>query len=542
MADLQPRRDARAPQRHRRECSPAARRPLSPDHFSEADGLASAQCNGGAGPSAVLDQAGKVWIATAGGAAVVDPKALDRYHRQVPPVVDRNRSSPTTRRWRRSRGLDLTGGHALARIPLRQPQLPHAALPALPLSPAGRGPGLDRPLATSAWRSTPTSAPGNTASWSRVSAPGLSQGLEQGRDRARHRDPAAAVATRLVPGSRWRCWPRCSWSGLSLALAQHAATRGAARGHHQTAPSGRLRDQTERLDAGRPGKTMLLAEGCRSSPRPSSGRRWRIADRPANRRSISEEPARAFDRATSSGMPLKLRAARPRPSKRINDTYSHLSGDHALVAGRPRAGPAKRARWARSRRWGGEEFAVLFEASPSTRRRQLLRTHARGGGTARLQPTRAGLEDDHQRRRGQTHRARLLTKLVSRADDLLYEAKRSGRNRISRLSARSQHGRHHRDQVVPDQALAERPVACHFVQGHRARRRHGNPSAARGSRRRASASAISMLFSKFSSRLRRIHVGRPDHRASWPSIVSDLLCSRPSGYSCTATPHASRSA
>ena len=60
---------------------------LSPDHFSEADGLASAQCNGGAGPSALLDQAGKVWIATAGGAAVVDPKALDRYHRQVPPVV-----------------------------------------------------------------------------------------------------------------------------------------------------------------------------------------------------------------------------------------------------------------------------------------------------------------------------------------------------------------------------------------------------------------------------------------------------------------------
>ena len=60
---------------------------LSPDHFSEADGLASAQCNGGAGPSALLDRNRNVWIATAGGAAVVEPKALNSYHRQVPPVV-----------------------------------------------------------------------------------------------------------------------------------------------------------------------------------------------------------------------------------------------------------------------------------------------------------------------------------------------------------------------------------------------------------------------------------------------------------------------
>lgn len=60
---------------------------LTGDHFGEADGLASAQCNGGSGPSSLLDAAGNVWVATAGGAATVKPGALHDGRPALSPVV-----------------------------------------------------------------------------------------------------------------------------------------------------------------------------------------------------------------------------------------------------------------------------------------------------------------------------------------------------------------------------------------------------------------------------------------------------------------------
>src|SRR5918993_3442617 len=63
------------------------RKTLNPDQFGEADGLASSQCNGGSGPAAIRDAQGRIWVATARGAAAVDPKVLHSYRRAVAPVV-----------------------------------------------------------------------------------------------------------------------------------------------------------------------------------------------------------------------------------------------------------------------------------------------------------------------------------------------------------------------------------------------------------------------------------------------------------------------
>src|SRR5690606_34444003 len=60
---------------------------VHPARLVEGDGLASSQCNGGSGPAALRDRNGRIWVATAGGAAVVDPRSLHAYKRRLPPVV-----------------------------------------------------------------------------------------------------------------------------------------------------------------------------------------------------------------------------------------------------------------------------------------------------------------------------------------------------------------------------------------------------------------------------------------------------------------------
>ena len=58
--------------------------------FAEADGMASAQCNGGAGPAALRAKDGSIWVATAKGVSVVQPDELARYQLAPPPVVIEN--------------------------------------------------------------------------------------------------------------------------------------------------------------------------------------------------------------------------------------------------------------------------------------------------------------------------------------------------------------------------------------------------------------------------------------------------------------------
>ena len=115
--------------------------------------------------------------------------------------------------------------------------------------------------------------------------------------------------------------------------------------------------------------------------------------------------------------------------KRINDEYSHAAGDEALraVAQTLVGELAGRGTVAR---WGGEEFAVLFAGMPIEQARQCCE-QLRGaierldcsafapGFTMTLS---GGVAD----RTGLVHHEKLL----SRADALLYEAKRAGRNRI----------------------------------------------------------------------------------------------------------------
>lgn len=55
--------------------------------FNEADGMASAQCNGASGPSSLLTRAGTLWFGTARGVSWIDPPRLEEFPRLLPGVV-----------------------------------------------------------------------------------------------------------------------------------------------------------------------------------------------------------------------------------------------------------------------------------------------------------------------------------------------------------------------------------------------------------------------------------------------------------------------
>lgn len=60
---------------------------LASTSFAEADGMGSAQCNGGAGPAALRAKDGSIWVATAKGVSFIQPDELSRFQQAPPPVV-----------------------------------------------------------------------------------------------------------------------------------------------------------------------------------------------------------------------------------------------------------------------------------------------------------------------------------------------------------------------------------------------------------------------------------------------------------------------
>ena len=150
----------------------------------------------------------------------------------------------------------------------------------------------------------------------------------------------------------------------------------------------------------------------------------------ANRRSMDEELSRAFADASTSGRRLSVALFDIDEFKRINDGYSHAAGDQALIA----VSSAMRDELGglgMLARWGGEEFAVLFEGLPLDEARNCCERLRWAVERLDCTAIRAWLENHHQRRRGRTHRTVTSRKTASvRADALLYEAKRAGRNRV----------------------------------------------------------------------------------------------------------------
>lgn len=401
-------------------------RTLAFDHFGEADGLASAQCNGGSGPAALRDHKGNIWVATARGAATTSPARLNAYRHELPAVAI-EQALANDKPLAMGPRLDLGAGTRKLEFHYAAPSflMPRFLRYRYRLEGVDGG-WIERGNQRVAQYTN--LGPGDYRFLVDVSAPSL------GRDWSAH--PAvieihiarqaweqpwflvlcAALASLLVVlAYRWRLG---SLGRRARVLEDEVEQRTRA-----------LREQTDRLQQSDQEKSILVA---RLKEQSEAFERLSLEDALTgidNRRSLDATLARAFDQAVHEQRPLSFALFDIDEFKRINDRYSHAAGDRALVAV---AHALRRGIGARGvvARWGGEEFAVLLEDMPLEQARTLcdeLRRRVAELDCSDFAPgLRMTISGGVTERTGLSHHE----KLVSRADALLYEAKRAGRNRI----------------------------------------------------------------------------------------------------------------
>lgn len=397
---------------------------LPVEFFGEADGMASAQCNGGSGPAAGRSDDGRIWVATAMGLASVDPPQLHRFARVAPLVViedvridDRPAALDNT--------LDLAPG-------TRKIELHFAGLSYLmpqKIRYRYRLDGFDADwvergnqrfaqftnLAPGDYRFRVTAANGD-GNWNRDEA-------------------VVDVHIAPHPWQRSSFWVAVALLALALLYLGYAARVRQLRHNERRLRelidqrTHDLRAQTERLTAADAEKSALLARVREHADAFERQAREDSLTGLANRRWFDEQLAAEFERSSREARPLTLALVDIDYFKRINDQYSHAAGDAALrvVADAMRAQLRAQDRIAR---YGGEEFALLFPDTSLAEARVLAEKLRAAVGRADCSAFAPGLtvavSIGLAARGDETHHERL----VSRADAQLYEAKRTGRNRV----------------------------------------------------------------------------------------------------------------
>ena len=399
---------------------------LELDRFGEADGLASNQSNGGSGPAALRDRRGRIWVATAGGAAVVDPKSLHAYKRRLPPVVIEQALADDVA-VRLQEVLELPAGTRKLEFHYASLsfQTPRFVRYRHKLEGVDRG-WIERGNQRVAQYTN--LMPGKYRFAVNASAPGLGQGWSS---------DVTTIGIEIQP----RFWQH-AWFLPLLTLLAGLVVVGLYRwrlGHmRQRAQklemvvdkrTRDLRDQTERLRESDREKSSLVTKLKEQSEAFERQAREDSLTKLGNRRSMDEELARAFEQTTSAGTPLSFALIDIDHFKRINDGYSHAAGDRALIEV-ARLMRDELGALGKLARWGGEEFAVLFEGlalDEARRRCERLRWAVERLDCSSFAPGwKMSISGGVAERTGLAHYERL----VSRADTLLYEAKRAGRNRI----------------------------------------------------------------------------------------------------------------
>jgi len=161
----------------------------------------------------------------------------------------------------------------------------------------------------------------------------------------------------------------------------------------------------------------------------------------ANRRQFDETLLREWRRASRQGKPLALLLCDVDKFKQFNDGYGHQVGDECLKAVARTLSSVLRRPADLVARYGGEEFAVILPDTDITGALQVAEgmrsaveglriTHryARGNGVVTVSIGVASVIPG--RNEG------LSADLLKAADDALYQAKESGRNRIAAAAVR----------------------------------------------------------------------------------------------------------
>ncbi|GAB2503623.1 ligand-binding sensor domain-containing diguanylate cyclase [Lysobacter humi (ex Lee et al. 2017)] len=377
---------------------------LGVQHFGRTDGMLSTQANGGSMPAAAVDAQGRLWVATAIGVARLDPAAIARTQHPLPPVsiehfeIDGRSVDP------RSRPELAPGDH---RFVVR------FVAPAL----------LDAHRVRYRYRLDGAHGP-----WVE---------LGDGREvQFSHLDPGAfrLELQAWIPGQPGResatlafaihpyWWQRPAvWIALVIAalVGLHALVR--LRLRHLRRSEQRLRRLVSERTAALEVQTQVAERLARTD----------ALTMLANRRALDQ--ALSHDLVDLAGVhPLCLLLLDVDGFKPINDLYSHAAGDLALkavaevLAGQARAQDV-------AARWGGDEFALLLvdcTLADGLAVGERLRAAVEAVDCEPFAPglgisASIGVACSDPRAGGASPRS-----LVARADEALYRAKRSGKNRV----------------------------------------------------------------------------------------------------------------
>jgi diguanylate cyclase (GGDEF)-like protein len=155
----------------------------------------------------------------------------------------------------------------------------------------------------------------------------------------------------------------------------------------------------------------------------------------ANRRQLDETLERECRRANRSQEPLSLLLLDLDHFKTFNDQYGHQAGDECLRAVSDVVKTFGRRPGDVAARYGGEELAVLLvsatgdaawaQAEALRRAVQDLSLHHAGNAACGVVTVSVGFAAAHPENQPVTPKM-----LIERADEMLYEAKRHGRNRV----------------------------------------------------------------------------------------------------------------
>ncbi len=149
-----------------------------------------------------------------------------------------------------------------------------------------------------------------------------------------------------------------------------------------------------------------------------------------NRGAVMQAMQEAIERAGQTGEPLQIGLIDIDHFKQVNDTHGHLAGDAVLQEAARRIEGALRDGDLVGR-YGGEEFLVLINGEPADapafceRLRGVIAERPFECDQAALQVTVSGGFVPFK-----LHDTRSASALLAAADDLLYEAKSAGRDRI----------------------------------------------------------------------------------------------------------------
>ena len=373
------------------------------EHFTESDGMASAQANGGSNPAAIAMADGRLWFATAKGVAMVNSsRVLQKNTARLPLVIE-------------SMSAD---GHAL---PVNKKHVLPAGTNRVLFDYAGLG------YVMSSRIEYRTRLVGFEKNWATRGKNTIAEytNLEPGHYQF--------LVSARYPYSDWQnaediyefqilpyVWQRLDVQ-IACALFTLILLAGGLRWRLQ-----RLRQSEVRLKALVESQTYALRQQSEDFQRQAN--EDQLTGLP-NRRAFDQWLSEKFVEAKQQNTPLALVIMDIDYFKRINDQYSHLTGDRAIQALAKQL-EALIDHQVHTARWGGEEFTLMIKGMDDTDVMAYCETLRHRIETYNYLDIATNLTMTVSMGVAFSHQVENYQDLLKLADQALYKAKEQGRNRV----------------------------------------------------------------------------------------------------------------